>query len=338
MLTTAKFVKLSILLLAVSVASLAVAAEMRTMRYKQGTPEQTTAWQNELRGKLFKLLKMDDLLPEVSKLPFDAKELRTWEMPGYTVKEMSIRSTPGRMMEIVLTIPKEGKGPFPAVVCIGGHSSNKFTPYTNGKAFGPLPANEKDGSPVYKGFAGELAKNGYITISTLVSQHEIHETGRLLMGERLWDLMRCVSYLETLPQTNNSRIGCGGLSLGGEMTMWLAAMDTRIAAADSDGFLTVMDQLEKNHCPCWKFAGLRELVDFADIYAMIAPRPLECQNGRKETPTFFTPELAKKALAEVLPAYAAFDKEKNVSLDVHDGAHEVDLPAILKFFEKNLKH
>ena len=140
MLTVLKFVKYGVLCFAVAFGSLAAAAEMRTMRYQKGTAEQTTAWQNELRAKLFKILKMDDLLPDVSKLPFDAKELRTWDMPGYTVKEMSIRSTPGRMMEIVLTVPKEGQGPFPAVVCIGGHSSTKFSPYNNGKAFGPLPA------------------------------------------------------------------------------------------------------------------------------------------------------------------------------------------------------
>ena len=70
------------------------------------------------------------------------------------------------------------------------------------------------------------------------------------MGERLWDLMRCVSYLETLPNVDKSRIGCGGLSLGGEMAMWLAAMDTRIAAADSSGWLTTMDHLEVQSLPC----------------------------------------------------------------------------------------
>ena len=69
--------------------------------------------------------------------------------------------------------------------------------------------------------------------------------------------MRCVGYLESLPTVDKTRIGCGGLSLGGEMAMWLAAMDTRIAAADSCGWLTTMDQLESNHCLCWKFAGLR---------------------------------------------------------------------------------
>jgi hypothetical protein len=300
------------------------------MRYKLGSPEQTVAWQKELRGKFFELLKMDDLVSEAGKIPFDTKEMRSWEMPGFTVKEMSIRSTASRQMEIVLTIPKEGKGPFPAVVCIGGHSSNKFTPYTNGKAFGPLPADKSDDSPVYKGFASELAKDGFVTISTLVSQHEVHEKGRTLMGERLWDLMRCVSYLESLPQVEKSRIGC-------EMTMWLAAMDTRIAAADSAGFLTLMAQMEKGHCLCWKFDGLRELVDYADIYALIAPRPLECQNGRREPRGSFVPELAKKAMSEIELAYVTFGKKEIVGLDIHDGAHEIDLPAMLVFFKKHLK-
>jgi hypothetical protein len=330
--------KTFVALFIIATASLSHAADTRTMAYKPGTPEETTAWQTALRGKLAKLLKIDDLLPDLTKLPFDAKELRTWDMPGYTVKVMSIRSTPGRMMEVVLTTPKDAEGPFPAVVCIGGHSSTKFSPYNNGKPFGPLPADKDDGGPLYKGFAAQLAASRYVTISTLVSQHDIYEKGRSLMGERLWDCMRCVSYLESLPNVNKAKIGCGGLSLGGEMTMWLAAMDTRIAAADSAGFLTTMDQMEKGHCMCWKFDGLRELVDYADIYALIAPRPLECQNGRKEPPGSFTPELAKKALAEITPAYAAFGKAENATLDVHDGAHEIDLPKILAFFDKYLKH
>ncbi|MDD4870030.1 MAG: hypothetical protein PHR77_05670, partial [Kiritimatiellae bacterium] len=164
-----------------------------------------------------------------------------------------------------------------------------------------------------------------------------YESDRTLMGERLWDLMRCVSYLKSLPNVDKSCIGCGGLSLGGEMTMWLAAMDLRITAADSCGFMTYMDQMEQNHCMCWKFFGLRELVDYPDIYALIAPRALECQNGRKEPSTQFTPELAQKAMNEIRPVYALFGKSNSLSLDIHDGGHEVDLPALLAFFDRCLK-
>jgi esterase/lipase len=177
---------------------------------------------------------------------------------------------------------------------------------------------------------------GYVTISTTVSQHELYEKGRLLMGERLWDLIRCVDYLQSMPEVDHRRIGCAGLSLGGEMAMWLGAMDERIAAAVSAGFLTTMDHMEQNHCMCWKFEGLRELVDYADIYSLIAPRPLQCQNGMLEPASQFYVPLARQAMEEIRTIYKDLGKPENVVLDVHEEAHVIDLPGLLYFFEKHL--
>lgn len=120
--------------------------------------------------------------------------------------------------------------------------------------------------------------------------------------------------------------------------MWLGAMDRRIAAECSAGFLTTMDQMEQNHCLCWKFDGLRELVDYADIYAMTAPRALQCQNGLQEGETQFHVPLARRALAEIEPAYRDLGAADQVSLHVHPGAHEVDLPALLAFFDQAFNH
>lgn len=311
------------------------APAIRTMQARPGSPAEVVAWQEGMRAKFRNLLKIEDLVVGGAKLPFDAKEVGAWDMGDYVAKKMTIRSTPGRVITVVLTLPKGGAKTHPAVVCIGGHGSGLYSTHAHGASFADAPA--KGGDSIYKGFAIELTKRGYVTIATVVSQHEVYEAGRTLMGERLWDLMRCVSYLGTLPEVDKSRIGCGGLSLGGEMTMWLAAMDTRIAAANSSGFLTVMDQMEKGHCLCWKFEGLRELVDYADIYALIAPRPLECQNGRKEPPGSFTPALAEKAMNEIRPIYDVFSKPGNVTLDIHAGGHEIDLPSLLAFFGKHMR-
>jgi hypothetical protein len=181
-----------------------------------------------------------------------------------------------------------------------------------------------------------LATKGYVTISTTVSQHEVYDEGRLLMGERLWDLIRCVDYLQSMPEVDSSRIGCAGLSLGGEMSMWLGAMDERIAATVSAGFLTTMDHMEKNHCMCWKFDGLRELVDYADIYSLIAPRPLQCQNGLLEPVSQFYVPLARQAMEEVRIIYKDLDRPENIVLDVHNEGHVIDLPGLIYFFEKHL--
>jgi hypothetical protein len=87
---------------------------------------------------------------------------------------------------------------------------------------------------------------------------------------------------------------------------------------------------------CWKFPGLRELVDYADIYCLTAPRALQCQNGMKEGRTQFYVPIAREAMKEIEVIYRDFGKPENVELDVHEGGHEIDLPALVSFFEKHL--
>jgi len=314
--------------------------QYRTMRYTSRPADDTRAWQRNVRAKLSGILKIDDLLAKRGEIPLNGKELVSTDRGTHLVKELQIRSTPGRNIRIIVTVPSSRKGPVPAVVCIGGHGSDQYSPYDEPGLFCQVA---KDGSKakadrIYRGFGTILAKRGYVTISTTVSQHEVYEKGRLLMAERLWDLIRCVDYLKSMPEVDGSRIGCAGLSLGGEMAMWLGAMDERIAATVSSGFLTTMDNMEQNHCMCWKFEGLRELVDYADIYSLIAPRPLQCQNGLLEPASQFYVPLARQAVEEIRIIYKDLDRPENVTLDVHEEGHVIDLPALLYFFEKHLYH
>ena len=295
---------------------------LRQKEYTSHSKDDALKWQIELRSQLFNLLKMDDLITDQGKPSLGSSVPITEDRTNYVIKELEINSTIIRRIKIVITIPKTKKKKLPAVVCIAGHGGNRLSVY------------EKES--IYHGFATELAKKEFITISTDVGQHNIYESNRTLMGERLWDVMRCVDYLESLPMVDESRIGCAGLSLGGEMAMWLGAMDQRIKVTVSSGFLTYMDQMEQNHCMCWKFDGLRELVDYPDIYSLIAPRFLQCQNGLKEPTNGFTPKLAKEALKEIKPIYMDFNKGDNVELVIHEGEHEIALLELLSFFKEHL--
>ncbi len=306
---------------------------LRTMRYSSRSADEARLWQQEVRSKLAKLMNMD-IFPSNPKPKFDVQKIKSFEHSTFTIEELEINSTTKRRMRILVTIPKNMEGPFPAVVGIGGHSSVLHTVYTQDT----IEREPSEWDKYYKSFGTVLAQRGYVTITTHVSQHEIYEEGATLMGERIWDLMRCVDYLESMPQVDAKRIGCAGLSLGGELAMWLPAMDERVYASVSAGFLTMMDQLEQGHCMCWKFDGLRELVDFPDIYALIAPRPLQCQNGIQETPVFFCVPLAQKALEELRPIYVDMGQPENLVLDVHEGGHEIDLPGLVSFFEKHLQN
>jgi oligogalacturonide lyase len=293
----------------------------RNRRYSRRGAQAALVWQRELRADLASLLKVDDLWAR--SIPLEPRILQEKVDGSRIQRDVEIRSSPERQITVRVTLPRDAPTPVPAVVCLHGHGGNRSSVYH--------PAG------IYKGFARTLTERGYVTIAADIGQHDVFEPGRTLLGERLWDLKRCVDYLEQMPTVDASRIGCAGLSLGGEMAMWLAALDTRIQATVSSGFLTTMDQMEQNHCLCWKLPGLRQLVDYADLYSLIAPRPLQCQNGRWESPADFWVPLARSAMADIRMAYTDLGRSDQAQLLVHDGGHEIALPSLLKFFERHLQ-
>ena len=311
------------ILLSCAAASALAAEPLRGDAYPGGTPDTARAWQNKVRGELFDLLKLGDLWAARESIPLEPEIAGEEMRDGYALRKIHLRATPTRVFDAVLALPDGDVKTRPAVVCMHGHGGDSLTPFDLAK-------------PEYKAFGDALARRGFVAISTYVGQHQVYESGRTLMGERLWDLIRCVDYLESREDVDGAHIGCAGLSFGGEMAMWLGAMDTRIAATVSCGFLTLMDQMEQNHCMCWKFDGLRERVDFPDIYGLIAPRALQCQNGRKEPETQFHVPLAEKAMREVMRVYADFGAPQQAVLHVHEGGHEIDRDALIAFLERHL--
>ncbi len=303
----------------------------RRMRFRGDTIEEVLAWQKASRDRLFRLLKLDDLVEANTPdgrgrpgLPLDPATLGTRKEEKYIRYDIEVSSTRTRRVKVVLTVPRPLEGRAPAVACIHGHGGSRTIVY-------------EDASP-YRGFARVLAENGYVTISTDVGQHKVYEEGRTLMGERLWDVMRCVDYLTLRDEVDSERIGCAGLSLGGEMAMWLGAMDTRIKATVSSGFLTTVQNMRQGHCPCWDFPGFTESFDFADIYSLTAPRALQCQNGELErAPGGFPVSIAQEAMAEIKACYRVFGKENRAELLVHPAGHVFDVAGGMKFLDAALK-
>ena len=315
--------------------SASVPAGQRRLRFSATDPQQAIAWQEQARKKLLDLFKVSDLVradlggPDGKpRLDFHVVVKRVIQATGgkFTRYDLVINTTPTRRIPVLLTIPVGG-GRFPAVVCIGGHGSTRHDPY--------------DPAGPYRGFALALANRGYVTIATEVSQHDIYEKDRTLMGERFWDLMRCVSYLTTRPEVDSSRIGCAGLSLGAEMAMFLAAADTRVRVAVISGGLSTVAALQAgDYCPCWNFPGLLENFDWPDFFCMIAPWPMMTQNGEKEDRgcPCYLPEWAQPAFQdEVLPCYRVFGKQQQAVLRIHPGGHVFEVPTAVAFLDKALE-
>jgi hypothetical protein len=279
---------------------------MRADRFQATTAKAAARWQPESREKLFALM-MGGAKPKA--VPLDAKVLQRIEVPGggYALEELSLQTLPDRRAHVWMTVPRHPHGQVGAVLALHGHGGT--------------------GSQIVRGeslywYGRALAEMGCVVISPDIGQHELQHTNWTLMGERVWDALRCLDYLETRPEVDRRRIAVAGLSLGGETTMYVAALDTRVQAACSSGWLTTIDNLKHGHCPCWNFPGLEEHFDFADIFACIAPRPLVLEIGEKErAPGGFPAGIARQALEEIKPAYRVFGAETNVCLDVHPSGH-----------------
>ena len=299
-------------------------------RFQATTEKDATAWQQAARRYLADALRLDRRPFEAGSaggegLPFQEKVRWAARQETFTLYEIELSATRGRRMTVLVTVPN-GDVPakkFPAVVCVHGHGGSRRIVY--------------DPLSLYHGFAAELARN-YVTVSPEVGQHSVYEDGKTLMGERLNDVIRCVDYLAARPEVDADRIGSAGLSLGGEMTMWLAAMDPRVKATVSSGFLTTVANMRTGHCMCWDFKGFSGNFDFADVYGLAAPRPMLCQIGREErAPGGFPVDVAEVAVTDLKKIYAAFGCPDRAVLDVHPGGHVVVTKTAVPFLDAVLR-
>jgi hypothetical protein len=288
------------------IAGAAAADTARAMRFQAQSPADARAWQEAARAKLFALL-MGGRQP--ARTPLDVKVLRRVEMPAdrCLLEELTLQTLPDRRAHVWLARPTQPKGKVGAVLALHGH--------------GGSGEQIVRGSGLYW-YGRALIERGYVVIAPDIGQHDLQHTNWALMGERTWDALRCLDYLVTLPEVDPNRLAVAGLSLGGETTMYVAALDERIKIACSSGWLTTIANMKNGHCPCYNFPGLEENFEFSDIFACVAPRSLVCELGEQEkAPAGFPVPIGRQAFEQLRAAYRVFNAESNLMLTVNPGPH-----------------
>jgi dienelactone hydrolase len=108
--------------------------------------------------------------------------------------------------------------------------------------------------------------------------------GYTFLGLMVWDDIRTVDFLCTLPEVDKNRIGCIGLSMGGYRSVWLGAVDERIKCCCTIGWMAKMDDLAPFRCPsAWLVPGLYNRLPYPDLASLVAPRNLfvqYCENDQ----------------------------------------------------------
>jgi dienelactone hydrolase len=131
-------------------------------------------------------------------------------------------------------------------------------------------------------YADELARRGYVCLvpdypSYGENQFDFKKHAELYAGgaiKAVWDNVRGVDLLETLPEVNPKRIGVLGHGLGGQSALLTAALDPRVAAvASSCGFSALPLQMPRVR-DVYHDDTAKIPFNFAELIGTLAPRPV----------------------------------------------------------------
>ncbi|HYT76102.1 MAG TPA: hypothetical protein VEL79_15205, partial [Vicinamibacterales bacterium] len=227
------------------------------------------AWKHRAAYIREHVLASAGLLPMPEKVPLRAAIDEGVTHADYVVSKVYFESLPGFFVTGNLYRPV-GHGPFPAVLSPHGHWT-----------YGRLENTDVVSGP---GRAIGLARQGIVVFAyDMIGYGDSRQLthafggrreslwGLSLSGLQLWDSIRALDFLDTLPYVRHDGYGATGESGGGTQTFLLAAVDDRVAVAAPVNMISLHMQ---GGCLCENPPGLRLDTTNVEIAATIAPRPL----------------------------------------------------------------
>lgn len=277
--------------------------------------------------------------------PLDAKVIEETACDGYVRQRVEMTTYSGLVMPAYILVPSgsEEHAPNrrPAVVACHGH----------GYGSKEIVGLEPDGvtasiQPGYqKNFAVELVRRGFIVIvpellgfgdrrqKAEFEQQAVHschsvstfllQMGHTMSGHRVYETMRAIDCLQERPDVDPNRIGIMGISGGGLVASFTAALDDRVRAAVVSGYVNTFKDsiLSIHHCIDNYIPGLNRHAEMPDIVSLIAPRPLLIEAGRDDT--IFPVAAVIGAYERIREAYRLLGAEIALELDIFDGDHQI---------------
>jgi dienelactone hydrolase len=228
-------------------------------------------------------LAMGPLPDSDRRVPLDMQVVSEEAAEGYVRRRISFAAEPGDRVPAWLLIPDGPVTKGPAMLCL-----HQTTGIGKGEPAGL-------GGLENLHYAHELAKRGFVCLVPdypsfgdypydFRTQGKHFDSGSM---KAIWNNIRGVDLLESLPEVDPGRIGCVGHSLGGHNTLFTAAFDIRIRAVITSCGFTAFHDYYKGNLAGWTsdryMPRIRDLYgndpnrvpfDFHEVLAAIAPRSI----------------------------------------------------------------
>jgi hypothetical protein len=272
------------------------------------------------------------LLPLPEKTPLNPTIFGEIRKTDYSVSKVYFESLPGFFVTGNLYRPL-GDGPFPAILSPHGHW-----------AYGRLENTLLNSGP---GRAINLARQGYVVFThdmvgyndsqqvphTFSGQRE-YLWGLSLSGLQLWNSIRALDFLESLPYVRRDAIGMTGESGGGTQTFLASAVDSRVAVAVPVNMISLHMQ---GGCLCENQPGLRLETTNVEIAATMAPRPLLMISATGDW-TNETLELEYPAVRAIYNLVDASDRVRAVRITADHNYNKESREAMYAWMARWLQH
>ncbi len=251
------------------------------------SPKSISEYQQAQRSRLWGLLGDLPGRDALSK----ATLVRETEQAGFIQEDWLFEWNEMEPVPGVFLKPLQAKAPFPAVLYNHAHGGD----YTLGKT------ELLEGRDALRhAYGAELTKRGYAVLSIdawcfgerqgrteSAVFKELLWRGKVLWGMMVFDTLKAFDYLASREDVQADSIVSMGISMGGTMALWSAALEPRIKACidlcslcEYEALIT-QQNLDK-HGIYYYVPSLLKHFSAADLNALTLPRPRLCVVGRHD--------------------------------------------------------
>jgi len=300
--------------------------------YRKLSKKEAQARLAKIKAELIEAL---GILPHKDTTPPQMQSLGMLKRDDYTVEKVLFESMPGRPMTGLIyrgeALPKKKT---PGILIVHGHGDQ-------GKA-----------QPVTQIRSIELARRGFIVLAVDTmglgerkplghASFPIFATGVSLQALLVYENMRALDLLVSLPGVDGSKIGLTGSSGGGSQTTYLAALDERVTAsvptASACAYEDHSTHSSSYYCQCELVPHMVRFGDIGDWFALAAPRAVLVLMGTRDRT--FPAKGARESYLRALDAFTALGVPENIekfeAYTPHAYSRSVR-EAMYAFFEKRL--